>query len=211
MSETLQKMKKHKLVAVIRGAQGEEVLSIARALYKGGVHILEVTADTPQVNELIQQLKQEHGDEMIVGAGTVLDAETAKSAITAGAQFIFSPTVDQETIEMTKRNGVVSIPGALTPTEIVSAYKYGADLIKIFPAGSMGPGYMKDIHGPLPQIPLMPTGGVDLTNIREYFEKGAVAAGLGNALVNTKEEMNEATLWNITERAKTFVQAIKDV
>lgn len=211
MTDTLQRMMEHKLVAVIRGAKGEEILSIARALHEGGVHILEVTADTPQVNEWIQKINEEFGDQLIVGAGTVLDAETARAAVMAGARFIFSPTVDIETIQLTKRYGVVSIPGALTPTEILTAYEHGADMIKIFPAGTVGPNYIKDLHGPLPHIPLMPTGGVDLSNVREYFEKGAVAAGLGSALVNTKQVVNEESLKAITEKAQQFVESIKDV
>ncbi|WP_430786487.1 bifunctional 4-hydroxy-2-oxoglutarate aldolase/2-dehydro-3-deoxy-phosphogluconate aldolase [Virgibacillus flavescens] len=211
MTDTFQRIKDNKLVAVIRGSKGEDVISIAHALHEGGVHILEITADTPQVDVLIRRLTEEFGDQLIVGAGTVLDPETARSAIMAGARFIFSPTVNAETIRMTKRYGVVSIPGALTPTEILTAYELGADLIKVFPAGSMGPGYIKDIHGPLPQIPLMPTGGVDLSNVREYFDKGAVAAGLGSSLVNTKQPINPETLKDITERAQKFVEAIKDV
>ena len=211
MQDTLQQMMEHKLVAVIRGARGEDVLSIARALQVGGIHIMEITAETPQVDDLIRKVTHEFGDEMIVGAGTVLDPETARAAIAAGARFIFSPTVNAETIRMTKRYGVVSIPGALTPTEILTAYEHGADLIKVFPAGAMGPGYIKDVHGPLPHIPLMPTGGVDLTNIRSYFENGAVAAGLGSALVNTKQTINDEALTDMTKKAQQFVEAIKDV
>lgn len=208
-NNTLQQMMEHKLVAVIRGASGADVLSIAGALHKGGVHIMEITADTPQVDDLIRKVSQEFGDQMIVGAGTVLDPETARAAIMAGARFIFSPTVNVKTIRLTKRYGVVSIPGALTPTEILTAYEHGADLIKVFPAGSMGPNYIKDIHGPLPHIPLMPTGGVDLSNVRSYFENGAVAAGLGSALVNTKRPINEQTLKEMTEKAQQFVEAIR--
>ncbi|MFD2922418.1 bifunctional 4-hydroxy-2-oxoglutarate aldolase/2-dehydro-3-deoxy-phosphogluconate aldolase [Halobacillus naozhouensis] len=211
MAETLQRMMEHKLVAVIRGAEGEEVLPIARALHDGGIHILEITADTPQVSELIRSVNDEFSDEVIVGAGTVLDPETARAAIMAGARFIFSPTVNRDTIQLTKRYGVVSIPGAMTPTEILTAYEHGADLIKVFPAGTVGPGYIKDVHGPFPHIPLMPTGGVNLSNIREYFEKGAVAAGLGGSLVNTKQPMNKDALEDITEKAQQFVKAIKDV
>ncbi|MFB4167301.1 bifunctional 4-hydroxy-2-oxoglutarate aldolase/2-dehydro-3-deoxy-phosphogluconate aldolase [Virgibacillus sp. JSM 102003] len=210
-TDTFQRIKEHKLVAVIRGAKGDDVLSIADALNEGGVHIMEITADTPQVDTLIRRVNEEFGDDMVVGAGTVLDPETARTAIKAGASFIFSPTVNVETIQMTKRYGVVSIPGALTPTEILTAYEHGADLIKIFPAGTVGPNYIKDIHGPLPHIPLMPTGGVDLTNVREYFEKGAVAAGLGSSLVNTKRGVNPETLKDITDKARQFTETIKDV
>lgn len=208
MGNTLQRMMEHKLVAVIRGAKAEDVLPIARALHAGGIHIMEITADTPQVDVLIRRVNEEFGDELIVGAGTVLDPETARTSIMAGARFIFSPTVNVETIRMAKRYGVVSIPGALTPTEILTAYEHGADLIKVFPAGAMGPSYIKDIHGPLPHIPLMPTGGVDLSNVRTYFENGAVAAGLGSALVNTKQTINDESLKDMTKKAQQFVEAV---
>ncbi|HEU5140156.1 MAG TPA: bifunctional 4-hydroxy-2-oxoglutarate aldolase/2-dehydro-3-deoxy-phosphogluconate aldolase [Bacillales bacterium] len=201
---TLQSIYENQLVAVIRGAKGDEVVDIAKALKTGGVNILEITAETPGVMSLIEQVSSEFGDEVTVGAGTVLDPETARAAIMAGAQFIFSPTVNIETIRMAKRYGAVSIPGAMTPTEILTAYENGADLIKVFPANIMGPKYLKDVHGPLPHIPLMPTGGVNLDNIREYFQNGAVAAGLGSALVDTKKPVNESTLKELTEKASQF-------
>lgn len=158
---------------------------------------------------LIEQVAAELGNDVIVGAGTVLDPETARAAIMAGAQFIFSPTVNTETIRMTKRYGVVSIPGALTPTEILMAYEHGADLIKVFPANVYGPTYLKDIHGPLPHIPLMPTGGIDVHNAAEYIKCGAVALGVGSSLVNTKKEINEAYLSELTDKASQFVQEVK--
>ncbi|HEX7066176.1 MAG TPA: bifunctional 4-hydroxy-2-oxoglutarate aldolase/2-dehydro-3-deoxy-phosphogluconate aldolase [Bacillales bacterium] len=201
---TLQSIYENKLVAVIRGAKGDEVVDIAKALKSGGVNILEITAETPGVMSLIKQVSSELGDEVTVGAGTVLDPETARAAIMAGAKFIFSPTVNVETIRMAKRYGAVSIPGAMTPTEILTAYENGADIIKVFPANIMGPKYLKDVHGPLPHIPLMPTGGVNLDNIQEYFQNGAVAAGLGSALVNTKQPINPSTLKELTERAAQF-------
>lgn len=205
---TLQSIYDNKLVAVIRGAKGDDVVSIAKALRDGGVNILEITAETPGILSLIERLVSELGDEITVGAGTVLDSETARAAIMAGAQFIFSPRMDVETIRLTKRYGVVSIPGAMTPTEILTAYEQGADLVKVFPANIMGPRYLKDIHGPLPHIPLMPTGGVNLDNISEYFQNGAVAVGLGSALVNTKEPINESTLRQLTERASQFKEKL---
>lgn len=201
---TIQSIYENKLVAVIRGAKGDDVVQIAKALKSGGVNILEITAETPGVLSLIEQVSSELGDEVTVGAGTVLDPETARAAIMAGAKFIFSPTVNLETIRMTKRYGAVSIPGAMTPTEILTAYENGADIIKVFPANIMGPRYLKDVHGPLPHIPLMPTGGVNLDNIHEYFQNGAVAAGLGSALVDTKKQVNESTLKELTEKASKF-------
>ncbi|QHT45505.1 bifunctional 4-hydroxy-2-oxoglutarate aldolase/2-dehydro-3-deoxy-phosphogluconate aldolase [Bacillus sp. SB49] len=211
MGTVFQRMLEHKLVAILRGKQEEDIVNIAQSLHDGGVHMMEITVDTPRFDEHIRQVKEAFGERMIVGAGTVLDPETARTAILAGAQFIFSPTVDKETITMAKRYGVVSIPGAMTPTEILTAYEQGADMIKVFPAGAMGPGYIKDVHGPLPHIPLMPTGGVDLSNVREYFDKGAVAAGLGSSLVPSNKTMDETALRELTETARQFSEAIKDV
>ncbi|MDY0393548.1 bifunctional 4-hydroxy-2-oxoglutarate aldolase/2-dehydro-3-deoxy-phosphogluconate aldolase [Virgibacillus halophilus] len=136
----------------------------------------------------------------------MLDPETAKSAIHAGSEFIFSPTINTETIRLTKRYGAISIPGAMTPTEILTAYEHGADLIKVFPANIVGPGFIKDVHGPLPHIPLMPTGGVDLGNIQEFLNHGAIAVGLGSSLVNTKVNIDKEELNRISERAKQFVE-----
>lgn len=183
----LEQIKQNGIVAIIRGAKPENILPIAKALRDGGIKTLEITVETPKVLTLIEQVASEMGDEVIVGAGTVLDPETARAAIMAGAKFIFSPTVNVETIKLTKRYGVISIPGALTPTEILTAYEHGADVIKVFPASAFGPRYLKDIHGPLPHIPLMPTGGVDLGNLAEYIRAGAVAVGIGSNLVNTKK------------------------
>lgn len=206
----LDKIKENGIVAVIRGAEPESIVPIARALKAGGVKTLEITVETPRVLELIQRVSSEMGDEVIVGAGTVLDPETARSAIMAGAKFIFSPTVNIETIKITKRYGVISIPGALTPTEIVTAYENGADIIKVFPANVFGPSYLKDIHGPIPQIPLMPTGGLDVHNVGEYIKAGAVAAGIGSSLVNTKKSMNDQYFIDLEQKATLFVEAVRN-
>lgn len=208
---TLQRMFESKIVAVVRGAKYENIVPIAKALNSGGVKNLEITAETPNVLSLIEKASSEMGDEMTIGAGTVLDPETARAAIMAGAQFIFSPTINNETIRMAKRYGAVSIPGAMTPTEILTAYEQGADIVKLFPAGVMGPGYLRDIQGPLSHIPLMPTGGVNLENITDYINAGAVAIGLGGALINTKYEVNSRHLEQITEKAKQFTRKINNL
>lgn len=207
--ELLNQIKENGVVAIIRGAKPENIIPIAEALYDGGVKTLEITVETPKVLTLIEKVSEKFGDDLIVGAGTVLDPETARAAIMAGAKFIFSPTVDEETIKLTKRYGVISIPGALTPTEILKAYESGADVIKVFPANVFGPKYLKDVHGPLPHIPLMPTGGIDLDNIGEYMNYGGVAAGIGSSLVNTKKEMDEAYFEDLTKKASQFVNAVK--
>lgn len=208
---TLQHILESKIVAVIRGANPDEVVPIAKALSLGGIKTLEITAETRDVLSLIKKASTELNEEIIVGAGTVLDPETARSAIMAGAKFIFSPTVNLETIRMTKRYGGVSIPGALTPTEILTAYENGADIVKVFPADVLGPGYLKDVHGPLPQIPLMPTGGVNLENISDYFKAGAVAVGLGGALVDANREITSEYLDEITKTASRFTKITTDL
>lgn len=200
----VERLKQGKLVAVIRGARAEQAVPIAKALVAGGIFSLELTADTPNVLDAIRDVKKELGEDVIVGAGTVLDPETARAAIMAGAEFIFSPTLNVETIKMTRRYGVISIPGAMTPTEILTAYEHGADLIKVFPADVFGVGYFKGVKGPLPHIPLMPTGGIDLTNIEEYFQAGAVAAGLGSALLNPKKLQSAADYDELTKTARAF-------
>ncbi|WP_163539488.1 bifunctional 4-hydroxy-2-oxoglutarate aldolase/2-dehydro-3-deoxy-phosphogluconate aldolase [Gracilibacillus sp. YIM 98692] len=200
----LETIYQNKIVAIIRGVPSNQVLDVAKALHQGGVHTLEITVDTPNVLQAIEQIRNELEGEVIVGAGTVLDAETARAAIMAGSQFIFSPTVDIDTIKLTKRYGVVSIPGAMTPTEILTAYENGGDIIKVFPATILGPSYIKDVKGPLPHIPLMPTGGVNLENISEYFQTGAVATGLGSALVKKQSSYSEEDLQQLAQKAKQF-------
>ena len=143
---------------------------------------------------------------MVVGAGTVLDPEAARNAVLAGAKFILSPTLDPDVIKTTKSLGVISIPGAYTASEILCAYKNGADIVKVFPATS--PSYIKDIAGPLPQIPLLPTGGITLENIKDFKKAGAVGFGIGSALVDTKQEITEQYLLQLTEKARRFVQAV---
>ncbi len=205
----LQEIKDSGVVAIIRGATVDNIVPISKALRDGGVKTLEITVETPNVLSLIEKASTEL-DDVIVGAGTVLDPETARAAILSGAKFVFSPTVNPETIRMTKRYGVICISGALTPTEILTAYESGSDVIKVFPSNVFGPSYLKDVHGPLPHIPLMPTGGINISNLSEYIKAGAVAVGLGSALVDTKLDMNEETLVELTRKSKEFVSAVKE-
>ena len=204
---TLSQILETKIVAIIRGANPKDVLQIAKALQKGGVKALEITINSPKALFVIEEVADQMGQDILVGAGTVLDAETARAAITAGAKFIISPTLDIETIKMTKRYGMVSIPGAYTPTEILTAFGAGGDIIKVFPASS-GAQYIRDIRGPLAHIPLMPTGGVTLENIKEYQKAGAVAFGIGSALVDTKKEMTEGYLQELADKAYKYIKAV---
>lgn len=203
---TVAQLLQYKIVAIIRGAQPDDVLPIAKALSAGGIKALEITINSPNALPVIKAVANAMSNDMLVGAGTVLDAETARAAISAGATFIISPILDIDTIQTTRRYGAVSIPGAYTATEILSAYASGGDIIKVFPATA--PDYIKNIRGPLPHIPLMPTGGVTLDTISDYQKAGAVAFGIGSALVNTKQKVTNDYLQQLTDTARKFVQAI---
>lgn len=205
---TVQHFTDNKLIAIIRGARPEEMLRIVDALYEGGVRSLEVTINSPKALQVIEQVADKAGEKMLIGAGTVLDAETARAALLAGAQFIVSPTFNPATIEMTKKYGALSIPGAMTPTEILAAYTCGGDLIKVFPASTATPAFFREMSGPLPHIPLMPTGGVSLTNIAEYAKAGAKAFGLGSSLTDTSKPATDESLQALTQKAKDFFAAL---
>jgi 2-dehydro-3-deoxyphosphogluconate aldolase/(4S)-4-hydroxy-2-oxoglutarate aldolase len=204
-----EEIKHRSVVAVIRGASLETIIPMARALQEGGVTALEITMETPKALAIIEKAVDTFGEALLIGAGTVLDAETARAAILAGSKFIFSPTVNVPTIQMAKRYGVISVPGAFTPTEILYAYEHGADVVKVFPASSVGPGYFKHIAGPLPHIPLMPTGGIHMENAKEYIRAGAVAVGVGSSLVNPKRELTEEYLLEVTRNAKKLMEEVQ--
>lgn len=202
----LSQILEHKIIAIIRGADPVDVLKIAEALYAGGIRLLEITMNSAEPLRVIREVAGHFGDRMTIGAGTVLDPDTLRKAVDAGARFILSPVMDIEVIRTAIELGVVSIPGAYTATEIFTAYRNGADIVKVFPARS--PVYLKDIKGPLPQIRLMPTGGVTLENIADFHRAGAVSFGIGSALVDTKKKITEQYLAALTEKAAAFVQAV---
>jgi len=204
MNTGLLQILKNKIIAIIRGANPDEVSKIALALQQGGVTILEVTLNSQSAFAVIKELSNKLGNGMLIGAGTVLDAKDAKAAIEAGARFIVSPNMNVQTIDVTKKYGAVSIPGAYTATEVVNAYVNGGDIIKIFPATSAE--YIRVLQGPLSHIPMMPTGGITLENIQEFKMTGAAAFGIGTSLVDTKKEITEQYLKQITENARKFVQ-----
>lgn len=197
------------IVAVVRGQSSARIHSAINAALEGGINVIEVTFTVPNALEIIRQLASSVGDNVILGAGTVLTAEMAEDAITAGAQFVVSPNTSIPVIEVAKTHEVPVFPGALTPTEVVVAWQAGADIVKIFPANVMGPAYLKDLHGPLPQVKFMPTGGVNLDTARAYLENGAVALGVGGDLIN-KQLMEEGRFSEITERARKFKEIISD-
>jgi 2-dehydro-3-deoxyphosphogluconate aldolase/(4S)-4-hydroxy-2-oxoglutarate aldolase len=200
---------KNKIVAIVRGIHPTDVIKIAYALLEGGVNTMEVTLNSSDALSVISELNKEMKNKMLIGAGTVLNATMANEAIDVGACFIISPIVDEGTINATKKRGAVSIPGAYTPTEIYKAFSMGGEIIKVFPASS-NVNYIKEVRAPLPQIPLMPTGGVSLQNIQEFRKAGAVAFGIGGSLVDAKQKVTSEYLQKITDTAKKFVQLVNE-
>ncbi|GAB6099531.1 bifunctional 4-hydroxy-2-oxoglutarate aldolase/2-dehydro-3-deoxy-phosphogluconate aldolase [Halanaerocella petrolearia] len=208
--QTLEKITESGVVAVLRGTKLEQMIKIVEALQAGGIKAFEITLDNPDALEMIAELSAELEEtDALVGAGTVLDGETARSAILAGAEFVFGPTLNQEMIEVCKRYGKVVIPGVLTPTEIINAYQAGADLVKLFPAGTMGSRYIKSVKGPLGHVPIMPTGGVNLDNVADFIEAGVEAVGAGSALLD-KEAIAKEEYQVLTEKAENFIQIIEE-
>jgi 2-dehydro-3-deoxyphosphogluconate aldolase/(4S)-4-hydroxy-2-oxoglutarate aldolase len=209
-SEDLQRLVDSGVVAVMRGADADTILEVATALKDGGVTAFEITADNPDAMGLIDEVSASFDEsEAIVGAGTVLDSGTARAAITSGAEFVVGPTFDPGVVETCNRYGVPVAPGVLTPTEALTAYEAGADLAKVFPASSMGPGHLSSIAGPLPQIPLMPTGGVDVGNAAEYIRAGAAVVGAGSALMDD-DAVAAGDFESITGTAREFTRTIED-
>jgi 2-dehydro-3-deoxyphosphogluconate aldolase/(4S)-4-hydroxy-2-oxoglutarate aldolase len=206
MDTVINQIKQHQIIAIVRGANPADVLKIAEALLAGGIKLLEITMNSVSPIAVIEEVADRMQNKMIIGAGTVLDGATAIEAIKAGAKFILSPIVNKKLIHSVKNQGITMIPGAYTPTEIVDAYKYGGDIIKVFPASS--PGYIKNILGPLPHIPLLPTGGVTLENIVAFKNAGAIGFGIGSSLVNTKQTADKGYLSALTKTARQFVIAI---
>lgn len=197
----------YKVIAIVRGVAPENVLSLAEAMYAGGIRLLEVTMNSQDPLNVIREVSAKMGDKMIIGAGTVLDAATARQAADAGARFLLSPILEPEVIHAARELGVVSIPGAYTATEIYAAYKQGADMIKVFPATSAA--YIKDITAPLPKMHLLPTGGITPENISDFRNAGAAGFGIGSALVNAKAAITPESLRQLTEKAQQFVRALQ--
>lgn len=205
----LEKIVQSGVVGVIRANSARELLDVALALNEGGVKALEITMTSPGALETIKEAALKIGDRAIIGVGSVLDAETARAAILAGAEFVVSPIFKPDIVAMCRRYNKISIPGAFTPTEIVAAWEAGADVVKIFPATKLGPGFIKDLKGPLPQIRVTPTGGVSLDNTGDFIRAGASFVGVGGALVDKK--LVGAKDWSgLSDLAGQFIKAVQE-
>lgn len=196
------------IVAIIRASSGEQLVNVARALYEGGIDVIEVTFTVPGVLDIISAVRKDLGNKILLGAGTVLDTESARAALLAGAEFIVSPTVNPQVIQLCRRYDKMILPGAFTPTEVVTAWEHGADIVKVFPADIGGPSYLKSLHGPLPQVRLLPTGGVNLDTLADFMKAGACAVGLGSALVE-KKAVEQGDMARITDLATQYVDLVK--
>jgi 2-dehydro-3-deoxyphosphogluconate aldolase/(4S)-4-hydroxy-2-oxoglutarate aldolase len=203
-------LEQSRLVAIMRRTETSAAVAIAEALVSGGIPTLEVTCDSPGALDMIRVIRGEMGDRVFVGAGTVLDKETAESALEAGARFLVSPHLDAELVEMFARRGVPWIPGAFTATEVLSAWRAGAIVVKLFPAGPVGPAYVRDLRGPLRDVPLLPTGGVTVDNAADFLAAGAWGLGLGSALVDNRL-VAEKRFDEIESRARRLTQAVAHV
>ncbi len=196
------------IVAVVRSAESAPLVDVCRALADGGVDVAEITFTVPDALEVLKAARKALGDRMLLGAGTVLDPETARAAFLAGAEYIVSPTLDTEVIAMARRYGKLVMPGCFTPTEILKAWQAGADIIKVFPAEVVGPAYFKAVRGPLPQIRMMPTGGVDLNTAASFLEAGACCLGIGSQLIDPKA-VAARKFDLISEKAAKYREIIK--
>lgn len=196
------------VVAIIRAPSGEVLSDVAAALAAGGVEAIEVTFTVPRAHKVLEEVADRLGDTVVLGAGTVLDPETARTAILAGAEFIVAPTVNPDVIRLCRRYDKLVFPGAFTPTEVVSAWEAGADIVKVFPSDFVGPGYLKALAGPLPQVRLMPTGGVNLQTAADFLRAGACALGIGGALVEPTAVANR-DFARLESLARQYVELVR--
>jgi 2-dehydro-3-deoxyphosphogluconate aldolase/(4S)-4-hydroxy-2-oxoglutarate aldolase len=205
--EMMELIQKTGVIAIMRAKSSDQLLAAADAIKAGGVQVIEVTMTTPGALDVIRQATGRYGADVLFGVGSVLDPESARAAILAGAQFVVSPTLNLKTIEICHRYAIPVVPGAYTPTEILTAWEAGADMVKVFPASVGGPTYLKAVKAPLPQISLVPVGGVNLDTTADFIRAGADAVGVGSALVSQRllEAGDFATL---TERARLLCQEV---
>jgi 2-dehydro-3-deoxyphosphogluconate aldolase/(4S)-4-hydroxy-2-oxoglutarate aldolase len=207
--KNLEILTKGGVIAVVRRIDPEIVESVTDALVSGGITALEITLDSENSFEIIKKLSKKYKDISLVGAGTVLDGHAAYEAVQNGAEFIFSPTLNLETIKTTLRYGKIVIPGVMTPTEAITAIEHGADMVKIFPANTLGASFFKDLKGPCPQIPMIPTGGVNLENAADFIKSGAEMIGIGGSLLD-KKLIKEKDFEGLKKLAEAFVREVQE-
>ncbi len=196
------------LVAVVRSPDSQQLVEVCRALADGGIPVVEITMTVPDALDVVRQVRRALGDRVLLGAGTILDAETGRAALLAGAEYLVAPTLDLDVIRLCQRYSKLVMPGCFTPTEILTAWQAGADLIKVFPAEILGPAFFKAVRAPLPQVRLMPTGGVDLTTAPEFLRAGACCLGVGSQLVEPKA-VAEGNFARIRDLARQFVEVVR--
>jgi 2-dehydro-3-deoxyphosphogluconate aldolase / (4S)-4-hydroxy-2-oxoglutarate aldolase len=207
-TEDLKRVLDTGIVAILRAPSSEQLTNVARALFDGGIDIIEVTFTVPRALEIVAAVRKDLGNRVLLGVGTVLDPETARAALLAGAEFVVSPSLNLDVIRLCHRYDKVVMPGAFTPTEILAAWEAGADLVKVFPSDAVGPGYLKALRGPFPQIRLMPTGGVNLETLPAFIEAGASAVGVGSCLVEP-QAIRDGNFARLRDLAAQYVQALK--
>jgi len=205
---TLSRIVNSGVVAVLRAPSGEMLCDVADALLSGGIEAIEVTFTVPGAHRVLEQVAGRLGDKVLLGAGTVLDPETARTALLAGAEFIVAPTVNLDVIRLCQRYDKAVMPGALTPTEVLTAWEAGADMVKVFPSDLTGPKYLKALHGPLPQVRLMPTGGVNLQTAADFLRAGACVLGIGSSLVEAKA-VAAGDMGRIESLARQYVEIVE--
>lgn len=196
------------IVAVVRSPDSQQLVEVARALADGGVTVVEITMTVPDALDVVRRVRQALGDRLLLGAGTILDPETARAAFLAGAEYVVAPTLNLDVIRLCQRYDKLVMPGAFTPTEILTAWEAGADIVKVFPADVVGPAFFKALRGPLPQVRLMPTGGVDLTTAAAFLEAGACCLGVGGQLVEPKA-VAAGNFDRIRELARQYVAIVQ--
>ena len=208
--DVLKRLEEIGVIPVVRAASAEEAVAVAEAIGEGGIPVLEITLTVPGAVQVIAELSKRFGDQVLVGAGTVLDPEAAAQCIEAGAQFVVSPALNLQTIERCRREGIAILPGALTPTEVVTAWDAGADAVKVFPCSAVGGAkYLSALKAPLPQIRLVPTGGVSLATAKDFIAAGAWALGVGADLVNN-EAIRSGDRVSVISAARKYVQAVQE-
>ena len=205
--DQLRKVLDSGIVAIVRSPDSAQLVDVARALHDGGISVLEITMSVPNALDVMRQVRTALGDKLLLGAGTVLDPETARAVLLAGAEFIVAPALNLEVIRLCQRYDKLVMPGAFTPTEILTAWEAGADIVKVFPADCVGPAFFKAVRGPLPQIRLMPTGGVDLTTAAAFLKAGACCLGVGGQLVDPKL-VAERNFGKLRELASQYVDIV---